>query len=240
MQNLPNLNRLSNHEFILKVLNDSVPLMRHSFEVTDYERGTKERYIAEVGYCVGQVLNQIERIDQAGILVNSYPRIKAWNARYGRFEYFQYHLEQYFIAIAGLVDRLLLLINQLYELGINEEDVRYTNVTNELQKQGHEDILASMRALQKSLNGIKKSKNNYTHSVRFWEKELWQIGLYEFSLKNNITPDPKGYLKEDLKFDLKLYRMRKMDAILKNELALHNILSSIYDMFNKSYQSRLG
>lgn len=197
------------------------------------------RYVYETGYYTGQVLNQIERIDQAGVLLNSYPKIKAWQTRYGRFEYFQYHLEQYFIAVAGLVDRLLLLINQIYGLKIDDGQVRFSSVKVKLRMGQHEEFILLLDEIIESMKEVKKSKNSYTHSQRFWERKLWHIGLLELAVKDEIVPDSDGYLKEDLKGDIRLYQKEKTEWILKNEKALQEMLTLLFESFYTEYLSRI-
>lgn len=237
--NLPNLNQLSDHEFVLRVLKDSVPLMKPGANVDDYDLEPKNSFKVRTGYYVGQLLNQVERIDQAGILMNSYPRMRAWSKRYGRLEYFQYHMEQYVIAVAGMVDRLLLLVNHVYELGYDDECVRLKNVLKDLKKKDETDIIEMLNDLRMSTHSIKKSKNNYTHHVRFWEKELWLIGVREFALRNKTIEDEDGYLRQDLVYDTKLYRYRKMQLVAGNEKALVEKMGLIYDEIHKEYSARL-
>lgn len=240
IHNLPNLYQLSDAEFIRRVLEDSVPLMKPGAHISDYDLEPKKQFIVQSGYYTGQILNQIERIDQAGILMNSYPKIHAWRTRYGRFEYSQYHMEQYFIAFSGLVDRLLLLINHLYQLGFDDEEVRFGKVVKSLRKQNQNRLIEILNNLQTSTHEIKIKKNSYTHSVRFWEKRLWHIGLREYALKNNIIDDEDGLLKEDLKFDIQLFRQEKMKLIIDNEKALIELMRLICTELYKQYLSQLS
>lgn len=236
---LPNLNRLSDHIFVLRILEDTTPLMKPGSHVDDYDFEPRKRYVSRAGYYVGQLLNQTERIDQAGILVNSYPLIRAWRKRYGRFEYFQYHMEHYYIALSGLMDRLLLLVNHLYEMELPVNNVRFKNVISTLETRNQPQLVVKMKSLQESTRNIKLSKNRYTHSNRFWEKKLWHIGVLEFAIKNEIIKDDKHLLKEDLVFDTKLYRLEKMKLIADNEEAVLQMMQLIYDEFYKQYLLKL-
>lgn len=217
----------------------NAPYFKRGAKLTDHKVGTKERYIKEVGYYIGQVQNQIERVDQAGILINSYPKIKAWRDSYGRFEYFQYHMEQYYIGVSGIMDRLLLLVNQVYELGFKDRGTRYSHITERLAERGVPDMESALVQLCNALKGIKQSKNSYTHLVRFWERELWNIGVFEYVLKHKPNMDPNGFFKQDLMFDVRMYRKAKLKLILENEKELIKMIEGIYEILNKEYLDRL-
>lgn len=236
----PNISISSDHAFIERVLQDSLPYLRPGQVFDSAKLQPNERYIQSTGYYVGQVLNQTERVDQAAILINSYPYVREWRTRYGRFEYFQYHMEQYFIALSGLVDRLFLLFNHLYGIGMDDEGVRYSTLHKELLAKGHADEAELLKNIRDSMRFVKKKKNHYTHLVRFWEKDLWRIGVLEFSLRNKTIPDPDGYLKADLDFDTKIYLKEKMKLIKDNEKPLLDILERSFDKFEIIYNKNVS
>lgn len=61
-----------------------------------------QEYQRRIGRYTGEMLTQIDRVEQACILMNSYTYSKIWRNHFGQFEHFQYHLEMYFLGVSGL------------------------------------------------------------------------------------------------------------------------------------------
>src|SRR4051812_27870355 len=106
----PSFHKFHDHGFLKTVIVDYGPLMKLDHDKVSFSDYTRlQRYQYFVCSSFGQIMNQCDRIDQSKVLMNSYPNIQAWRNKYSQAEYLQYHTEMYLSAVAGLIDRLLLL-----------------------------------------------------------------------------------------------------------------------------------
>jgi hypothetical protein len=235
----PIFGNLTDHPLIMTILDDYMPLMKAERKGVEYSAlTTQQQYQYETGYRAGQILNQLERIEQASILVNSYPYIKAWREHYGQFEFFQYNMEAYFLGVAGLVDRLLILVNELCRLGLDSKDAKMTPVVKKLKAAGYSEVVTLLENLKAGTELVKKERNDMTHAHRYHEKELWHIAVLEFSLRNKTVDDADGYIKADLDWDIKYYRKKKKDQLQTSNNALIPMVKSLFDELATIYKTQ--
>ncbi len=132
---------ITDNDLIKAILEDYAPLMEAEHNGVKYSALSKQQqYQYETGYRAGQILNQLERVEQATILVSCYPYIKTWRKQYGQFEFFQYNMEAYYLSLAGLSDRMLILTNQICCLGLKDIDAKMMPVIKKLKSEHHAHI----------------------------------------------------------------------------------------------------
>ena len=231
-----NLDDLSNHSTVTMIAEDYLPVVKIQRKGGEYASLTdQQKYRYDIGFRMGQVLNQLERIQQADTLLDSYPYIKSWRRQFGQTEYFQYHMETYYLAVAGLVDRLLLLINELCRLGIDPVNTRMNAVLKALEATKYKNIALVLGDLRTETAEIKRMRNKLAHAQRFHEKDLYHINVLEFSLRQEMIDDVDGFLKDDLDLYIKTYRSQKKKQIQTSNDNLIPLLKRLLDAFEATY-----
>jgi hypothetical protein len=237
----PDFDRITQHPFVVRVLKDATPVMRAESQrkaglnEEAYELTVKDIYLSRVAFTLGQVLSQIDRIEQAGLLMKTYPKMMAWRKRFGRFHWYQYHMENYYISAAGVLDRMLPLINETLLLRIPDEEVRFRRVSRVLRKSDHEELANLLTATQKATEAIKDTKDLVTHASRYHEDDLWHIGLLEFVLSHGVIEDEDGYLAADLRFFTSMFNDEKRKLMSDNNMTAIDDALKYFDQLEPPY-----
>lgn len=236
MESTKMFDEITDNALIKVILDNYTPLMKAEHKGVKYSALSKQQqYQYETGYRAGQILNQLERVEQATILVSCYPYIKTWRKQYGQFEFFQYNMEAYYLSIAGLSDRMLILTNQICCLGLKDKDAKMTPVIKKLKSEQRTHIATLFETLKAATAKTKSMRNDVTHAERFHEKDLWHIAILEFSLRNKTVNDPDGYLKADLDWDVKYYRKQKKEQLKVSNDALIPMVKELFEALHPVY-----
>jgi len=194
----------------------------------------QQQYFYEVGFRAGQVLNQLERVEQAGILLQSYPYIKKWREHYGQFEYFQYNAEAYYLGVAGLIDRLLILVNWICVLNIQDKSAKMNPVIKALKKANYVELAAHFEDTKVATESVKTMRNEIAHARRFHEKDLWHIAVLEFHVRQ-MTWKNNDEIKEDLSWYVREYREKIEERFNEINTSLEPLIKLLFDMLEPIY-----
>lgn len=134
-----------------------------------------------------------------------------------------------------MIDRLLILTNQLCQVGLADKDAKMTPVIKQLKAQNHAAIATLFESFKTATERVKSMRNDVAHAQRFHEKDLWHIAILEFSIRNNTVDDKDGYLKADLDWDIKYYRKQKGDQLKAGNEALMPMVKDLFDMLKPIY-----
>lgn len=199
---------------------------------------TREKFILDAFSRMTEVLQKVEMVNYYVAFINSYPKSKLWEKTFSRADYIRYHTETYLSNITGVLDRCLLLVNQLYGLGIEEKYVKFDLITSNKNIK-NEPVKKALDIFSKSISNIKYLRNFVDHQGRFSEKELDEIATYEFLIQSGakFTRKQTNIIKVFvIKFGFSKYISKtKKDAIKSNA----NLIK-LCDLFFSSLVDKLN
>lgn len=135
-----------------------------------------------------------------------------------REEYLKYHLSSYYIVLSSIYDQLLLLINDVYGLGLHERDCNDNTVVSNMNVK-NPSLKKAMREFFKFLTvdtKIKEIRNLYVHRGIFNDETIEEITLY-YDWKNN---DVLGKLFTKYP---QYYRQKKQEGLKKLNERINSI-----------------
>jgi len=193
-------------------------------------------YCVNVFQCAMNVLECVEDIEHINVFIKQYPYKKTLqNAGVTRKRYMQYHLENYLMRLVGLIDRLSLLVNEVYELGLPPELCRI-RILERMEQMKGQSVIDSIKSFDKALKNTRTARNTISHQKKYNDKDLDEIGTYEFILLHskadgeNIIPRP--YI--DLMY--KFFRTKTSDEMKDSLKAIHQYVLLVFKSLEETYQ----
>lgn len=234
----PTFQTFHDHAFLKVIIEDYTPLIKLEHDKVPYSSLTKlQKYQYNVCTTFGKNLNQCDRIDQAKVLLNSYPQVAAWRKHYGQAQYFQYHTEMYLASVAGLVDRLMLLINDVYAFGIQEDLVRVGGMLRKLKTSGDSDMHELIVKIKEKNSQTKQLRDRAMHIDKYRHKDLDHLALLEHFIKEgNGTDTDFTYLKGDVGFYSYFFKRSIADEIEKIEGELIPLVDELFIALLERYK----
>lgn len=235
MDNSKFYGHLSDHNLMQFIAQDYLPVIKLERQGAEFSSLTEQQqYFYEVGFRAGQVLNQLERIEQARILLRSYPYMKKWREHFGQFEYLQYNAEAYYLGVAGLIDRLLILVNWICELNIQDKSAKMTPIIKALKKANYGELAAHFEDTKVATESVKTIRNEIAHTQRFHENDLWHIAVLEFHVRQ-MTWKNNDEIKEDLLWYVREYRQKIEKRLNEINASLEPLIKLLFDMLEPIY-----
>jgi len=88
-------------------------------EYTDFQG-----YAFDLFSLLTEISSNFDDLDHSVLFMSSFPSIKSWRSKMERKDYLAYHMESYYASIVGIFDRILHLINFVYDLGLHPVHVK--------------------------------------------------------------------------------------------------------------------
>lgn len=196
------------------------------------ERG---EYIHQVLDSFSELQRIVENLDMTEIFLKSYPVSVAWNKKYDQNHYFTYHYEMWILNAIRLYERLLILINSVYWLGIDHRDVSYKTVAAHQTLNGT-DTLKVLNKVHAALSQLQGAKNSVFHRYIYTDDELSDITRYNF-LARNSDGDLKDKFSTFAKIKMRvLYLPKKRKEVESNNNELLKAVDAIFKTLHDQYK----
>ncbi len=198
---------------------------------------------------LNEIDDKLRDLDHSLMFLNSFPNIKTWREKIYRKDYFLYHYECYLSSIIGIFDRLLLLVNYVYDLKLFGIKVSLNNIKK--KKKVSKKIENNLEKFNSYLEKIREQRNESSHRNKIKFNELNKIAIAEFNLKYSPTPfskKGKEFKKKNDKFleqEIKIFyddfsKLKKEEIKVQigeiNE-KVENILNLIYPLIEEKYNN---
>jgi hypothetical protein len=194
------------------------------------------RYDMDVFYRLNNIIDILNDIDNVKFFLKKYPFSKKLkNNKITKTIYTTYHLEVYFIKIAGLRDRLSLLINTVYDLGLPDKEVKIYLLSKMKQLKGS-SLIKLLEKFNKELEmiGIVEGRNLIAHNANYDDEKLKVIRMYEM-VKDKVEG------AEDLAdLMMQTYIIEKLKIIKKNKEFVENFLEIFLNEIKVEYDKKLA
>jgi hypothetical protein len=180
-----NTDKLVMHNFIQQVLKDTEPFLKdakmfdkyivdmHEIEMSDLEHYI--RYVSFYAIHLFELCNQLERA------LNLLSNFRTDNKNeIGWGHHLTYNIENYFIRLDSLYDRVLQLVNAIYNFGLTDNFVNKKSVTKKISTvNGFSELNNSLEVLNKVLKNYSDEKRNViVHRHSFFDQQLDRIEMY--------------------------------------------------------------
>lgn len=190
---------------------------------------------------MNELLSKLETLNYCFVFLNSYPKRRLWDKTFGRAEYIKYHLESYYTNMGGVLDRCLLLVNFLYDLGIQEKYVKFRLITSNKHLQ-NKPVKKVLDRFDKALSNIKEVRNLIIHRGRFSEDELVVLEQHELINRKGVklTKKERKLIEFYLKMEFGAYASKKKREVIKNNEVVYKLCDMFFSSLEKKYMWRIN
>lgn len=187
-----------------------------------------------------EVQSICETLCMCPVFINSYSVGPLWKRQFNQSGYMKYHLEAWYINVIRLEDMLLVLINEVYRLGIKKELLGYEVISTNANLPAN--MVRNLKALHKATKPIRAARIMLIHHQTLYEKDLHDIKGDEMAVKL-LKENPPDKVDKELersirimefwakKFKAPRYRVQKRNYMLSsNHALLEHVSRMLLDM----------
>jgi hypothetical protein len=245
---------LESHPFCRKVGINAALAVAHYLPASEKEladlqkhpKPTKQRdplydfYCIQVGRRLQNALDTLWKIEASTIFLGQYPYKRTLaKLEITRDRYMIYHLESYYVSVASCVDRVALLVNDVFDLGLPADLAKVHNLIRMDQLKNNKAGKA-LKSMYDSLMRERHLKNLITH-----EAEIRELGLEDFirysyfAQEDESTPeDKRKQLHAAAKLSLSLYLTKKRKELNDLNAKIQKQLVAIFDELLRVYERK--
>jgi len=186
-----------------------------------------------------EIDKKLKDLDLSMIFISSFPSYKSWRKVMMRKEYILYHLEYFNINIIALFDRVLHLVNFLYDLGLSDRYVTINCITS--NSNINKNLSKLLNDVNNNLDEIRKKQNRIKHKQKLKIDDLYLPSLIEFSLSNKGIRDKISNVddfKKDMDFYYKFEIRKEKKKMIKQKEDMDNYIKKILDKIFLKYELR--
>lgn len=185
-----------------------------------------------------EVMLKIDRIQQCAYMLDFYPEDirTAWFTPLKRGEYLEQIMELYIMHSLGLVDRVLILYDYLFDFGLPWRSRTMNNMVKHLSKKDGFPLFAFCQVFR----AVKKSRNLIAHEYRYIDSELIDLVLEDTFAREEYRasmPEAKTvFSKLNRRYDKKMRELFK--NIAANDQILNEYFLPIMEVWERQYKKR--
>lgn len=199
-----------------------------------------ESYLLDVFLTSHKIADTFEQLEHIPIYIKYFRNSKTYNeAGINKAKHMQYHMESHFIKIISILDLCLILINNVYKLGLIPQRCSFELVTQNLNVINTKAVKL-IKLFKKSVVNIAKQRNLIVHRSTYYDEDIIYLNTL-FFLQNNPTENclySEDELKDELEFCSKLFLMDKIKLLLKNNIAVLNFLLPMFKVLGEDFKSK--
>jgi hypothetical protein len=192
------LNLLAEHKFTKCLLDNN----KNSIDAYDYKNSEygkpnyfrpltkKEQNDIDVLRYALEILSWCEHLQHIPIYISNYHEtrpMKKGGITWPKF--LTYQIENYLIRVNGIYDRVLKLVNVVFELS-NDPKYCYENVILKNLKVKQSNIPAVVKKLKKTLEDYNVDRNEIIHHLSYSDKDLNELEMF-FFVNQRATPEER-------------------------------------------------
>lgn len=205
------------HNFYQQILKDVEPFIKFTkmadMEMLDENNiSDLEHYIRYTSFYATHLFGLCSQLERAVNLLSNYRNDS--KSEIGRGHHLTYNVENYFIRLDSLYDRVLQVVNAIFNFGFKEGSVRKAGMLKKIHKvEGSDKLINSLYELNNILkNHSDERRNIIVHRHSYMDKELNMIEMYYdpfFSKLILKDVDKAENFKQIRKEQLSFYLRRK-------------------------------
>lgn len=207
--------------------------------VKDYS--ITDNYIKDVFKVSVNLQNTLNTLEDIEIYIRNFPFDRRFE-RQGitKSRYIKYHVEVYYLKINTVLDQLVLLLNEVYCLGIPEKKCNLDLISS-IKSMKDKETIKEIKRLNHAFSDIKELRNLSVHRGIFGDTELSSIDSLEYIINNTPVKQRDRKLKDILNKKYKEALANKVVSIRILNRLISEFILKFYDLvlidFYKNYKS---
>lgn len=253
MQDYLEETELSSHPFVHLMINEQVRLYEKAKElglppnvspvdfIRDSDKVSKsDKFVQEVQLLFQEVNFKIDRIQQCFYMLEFYPTniSDAWRSPLTRAEYIEQIMEIYNIHSLGLLDRILILYDFVFDLKLKRRERNVKSVISKLEEKDGFPLYA----FESLFRDMRRSRNVIAHENRYTNPALIELSLEDSAARDGYSfddPRAKKFFKIlDKKYDDEVKRLQMI--LSNNDRMLTEKYMPLLHVIEAQYHLRLS
>jgi len=233
-----NFDKIYETNFVSLLSGDSTALAKRVlYRGKKSKLADQAKYVHLVLSSFNEVTSVLENLEYGEIFLGSYSVSSRWRKKYDRNHYIRYHYEFWVINLIRLYERLLILIDDVYGLGIPHKEVTYKTISSAIKMEGT-DTLKILKKIHGALSTAQGLKNEVFHRHTYSDGTLDDITMYDFlSRQSNETNEQKKFVWA-ARLKAQLYLMGKRREVRKANIEMIGIVLSVLNTLAMPYKKQ--
>lgn len=211
------------------------------------------KFLAQEAALFDEVMRRLDKLQHTIVMISFFPVKPEKNyLPITRAEYIEDLLELYVSNSIALEDRILALVNFLYDLNVNVAD--YDKKDQIITKLTDIAAKSSLEKLDYILSAVRKSRNLIIHSTSYYDEDLEDIFQmevrYRYLRENPQEADAATKMVKEVNRRYKVYERDKLVDLYTNDAILTKVMVEFLDILyikhkeivnqNKDYVGKYG
>jgi|GEM_PF-4077463 len=222
------------------------------YSKTDKDYSDKDSYVVNTLLSLGEIESVFEQLEQSPHFLSNFRLTKSLKENgIGRFNHIIYHIESHLFRATGILDRMLIHINVVLNIGLSPEKCRtYYLLTDDRGKEGKyaanikdksPELFQSMIELRNYVDKYRELRNIISHQKRYASSSLKDVETYHILQQGEDDDGPFGSGKYDhfikLQMDraVKEYKTQMLDFNKGIRTLLDNIFILLEEIWHNKY-----
>jgi hypothetical protein len=243
---------MENHAFMNKMATMGSQLIRDTDTGKGSTRGFSpsrelfrhEEYFYDCYLAVAEIYTILRQLDQSAVFLANFRSSKTLKeAKISRFEHIIYHLESHLLRMTGVLDRLLILVNQVLRMGLKDVSCKSHNmlVSKDHKKGKHahkveavEGLFDALIAVSTFMDQFRDERNSVAHSKRINFEDLKKIEMYHVVYGDTTDPEiVKWMFLIKRETDKKVWDYKA--ETIKSNTILKTLVGKVYDILDMQF-----
>ncbi|HOI31069.1 MAG TPA: Cthe_2314 family HEPN domain-containing protein [Melioribacteraceae bacterium] len=251
--NTPNtLKKLIDHPFSKRILKDSIEIKNELYEnhikIDDAPKrlpNKLEYYKLDVGFHISQLFSWCQQlVNNVYFLRAKSPHSTLNKYKITSYDLLIYHIENYYIRVQSMYDRLLNITNALFFLGNSPENVTHKIII--------ENIFVKQAKLDTDLKKINKiirdylgaKRNQIIHQEGYQDQKIRDLEFYCLFLDGINIPDEdveaKKYIPMEVKAIASEITNEKFEEFTVFNDKIFSEMNSLFSKYEKIYDNKIN
>ncbi|MDY0231148.1 MAG: Cthe_2314 family HEPN domain-containing protein, partial [Candidatus Saccharicenans sp.] len=228
-------NQIYKNNFVKQIINNMREIIKRdpltADDIRRFRQGKSRKkrkmspytqYNTDVFYRLTKILETLDDMRAVQIFLKQYPYAKTLRKhKITRTAYAVYHIEVYFLKVASLKDKLALLINDVYNLGLPDKRVNI-GLLSEMKQLKNSPAISLLKRFSNDLDKLVSMRHIIAHRGKYDDRELTEISMYEI-VEDKIEP-AVFYAK----LLTKLYVQKTSKIFKENQVVIEEFLNLFF------------
>jgi hypothetical protein len=236
----------------LRVLTNLSSEIIKQYSNTDKDYSDKDSYVVNAFLSLGEIESVFEQLEQSPHFLSNFKLTKSLKENgISRFNHIIYHIESHLFRATGILDRMLIHINVVLNIGLSPENCRtYYLLTDDKGKEGKyapniknksAELFQSLLELRNYVNRYRELRNMISHQKRYASASLKKAEMYHIVQQGEDHNGPFAagnydhFIKLEMDRAVRQYKTQMLDFNSGTRKLLDKIFMFLQEVWHREY-----
>ena len=233
-----------------KFINENLDREKGKIPVESGKKTTpKTDYLTESFLALAEIEIIFEQLEQTPYFISNFRQTKKLKEKgISRFNHIIYHIESYLFRITGIMDRMMILLNIIFETNLKPAQCKPHNFLMdkkgkegkyaEIIKRSDPELFLELNLLGLLIQDFREIRNEITHQKRFNSKDLRNIELFNIVESDVEINNFKYLVKKETDKTVSEYKRKMLSANENIRVHLEKIYECLDFIWSEKYEKK--